>query len=73
MTNKERYEKAVRLCEGGVVEVASLYVKAVIVEGDIHACDVCDMDCICRDEMQQLCIQCDDYDRKRHYLKLVNP
>lgn len=73
MTDKERYEKAVRLCEGGAVEINGLLVKAALVDDNEEACLVCDMDCLCRLEMLELCAEADGYDRKRHRLYLVNP
>ena len=71
MTEKELHEKAVRLCEGGTVEVNGHFVKAVVVNGIGVECDVCEMDSICRMDMVDLCCECDAYDRKCHILKLA--
>lgn len=73
MTDKELYENAVRLCEGGIAEINGLVVRTKVVEGDIHPCDICEMDSACRGEMMELCTECDKYDHKYHLLYLPNP
>lgn len=72
MNDKERYEKAVRLCEGGIVEVNGLFVRSRTVARDFHPCDACDMDSICHDNVMELCAECDKYDSKHHYLVLAS-
>lgn len=66
------HDMAVRLCEGGVVEYNSLFLKATTVPDEEIACDVCRMDCLCHGNMIDLCSACDDYDRRKHLLYLAN-
>lgn len=66
------HDMAVRLCEGGVVEFNSLFLKAITVPDEVNACDACRMDCLCHDAMINLCSACDDYDRRKHLLYLAN-
>lgn len=73
MSDKEIHEKAIRLCEGGAVEINGLWVRTRVVEDDINPCEICEMDCLCRMEMTDLCGECEAYDRKRHLLYLPNP
>lgn len=65
------HDMAVRLCEGGTVEYDSLFLKAMVVPNEVNACDVCRMDCLCHDAMDNLCSECDDYDRRKHLLYLA--
>lgn len=73
MTDKELHEKAVRLCEGGAVEVNGLWVKTRVVDDEVNPCSICNMDCLCIMEIDDLCRECDAYDRKRHLLYLPTP
>lgn len=65
-------DMAVRLCEGGVVEFNSLFLKAATVPFEENACHLCRMDCLCTYAMIDLCSACDDYDRRKHLLYLAN-
>lgn len=65
------YAKAVRLAEGGVVEINGHFVKAIDVEDAENPCDVCNMDSVCRMEMADLCAEVDGYTRSPHYLKFA--
>lgn len=64
------HEKAVRLSEGGAVEIHSLVVMAKRVGDDIMPCDICDMDCLCHGDMVDLCSELDSYDGFQHMLYL---
>lgn len=65
------HEKAVRLCEGGVVWCMGHYVKAQVVQmGDLPCFD-CKMDSICQDELCDLCAECDHLTNEDHMLVLV--
>lgn len=66
------HEKAVRLCEGGVVEFEGHFVRAVRYEGNFLSCPDCKMDSICSMEMSNLCAECDDYEGCQHILVLSN-
>lgn len=67
------HEKAVRLSEGGAVEIDSLVVMAKRVGDDTMPCDICEMDCLCHQEMADLCSELDSYDRFMHILYLPQP
>lgn len=68
------HEKAIRLLEGGVVEVDGLFVRAVKINCMYDTCDLCEMDCLCHfgAEMYEVCKECDSIDVNYYYLKLVN-
>lgn len=58
---KTIHEKAIRLIEGGVVEISGL---SVIMRHGSHIfdpCAVCDMDCLCHkgNDICTLCEECD--------------
>ena len=65
------HDKAVRLCEGGVVECDGHFVRAVKLPNDAEACQNCDMDSACRDLMSRLCLECDEYEGETHILKFA--
>lgn len=71
MKDTELHAKAIRLCEGGIVEVDGHFVKAEVVDESVCACDVCEMDSVCRMDMTDLCGECDAYERKSHILKFA--
>lgn len=66
------YEKAVRLAEGGIVEIAGHFVRAEKVLGGDNPCYLCNMDSICNMEMTDLCAELDGYTRSPHILRLAN-
>lgn len=68
------HEKAIRLLEGGVVEVDGLFVRAIKLNIGYDACYICDMDCLCHKEteMCDVCLECDLIGDYIYYLKLVN-
>ena len=68
------HEQAIRLIEGGVVNVDGHFVRAVKVNWESDTCDLCEMDCLCHfgTEMLAVCIACDSIDTNNYYLKLVN-
>ena len=65
------YAKAVRLAEGGVVEISGHFVRSidVVCEGD--TCYLCDMDSACDMDMCDLCAEVDGYTRSPHILKFA--
>lgn len=71
MKYSELRDKAIRLCEGGIVEVDGHFVKAEVVDESDCPCYVCEMDSVCRTEFNDLCTECDSYDRKHHILKFA--
>lgn len=64
------HEKAVRLSEGGAVEIQSLVVMAKRVGDDIMPCDICDMYSLCHGDIVALCSELDSYDGYKHLLYL---
>lgn len=71
---KSIHEKAIRLLEGGVVEVDGLYVMVVGTTAMFDLCDICEMDSLCHigTEMCEVCKECDSMTVHYNYLKLVN-
>lgn len=65
------HDKAIRLLEGGIVEIDGHYVKACIVEGVDNPCELCNMDSACRMNMVDLCAECECISRKRYLLKFA--
>lgn len=70
---KEIHDKAIRLIEGGIVEVDNLCVKMKYGSDDKLVCLNCEMDCICREGtgMNDLCVECDLITGKYCFLVLV--
>lgn len=64
------HEKAVRLCEGGVVFHCGYFFQARTVPDEEVSCDLCELDSICRPEIADLCGECTDYDGMDHYLTI---
>ena len=74
MKNKQSiHEKAIRLLEGGVVEVDGHSVKLVQIPDEFDTCNECEMDCLCHigTEMCYVCIECVRISKKNCILKLV--
>lgn len=65
------HEKAVRLCEGGVEWCMGHYVKAQTVKTDDLPCYDCNMDSICKDDLCDLCAECDNLTNENHILILA--
>lgn len=70
--NKELsiHEKAIRLIEGGVVEISGHFVRAVEVR-KLIPCVVCNMDSACDMEMSDLCSECEMINGKRYILQFA--
>lgn len=62
------HEKAVRLCEGGVVKCSGHYVRAKEIHPGFTACMECSMDSACDLEMSNLCDECDSLTHTKHIL-----
>ena len=67
------HEKAIRLTEGGIVDVDGHSVKLVNVPDMFDTCNSCEMDCLCHigTEMYYVCIECVGISKKNCILKLV--
>lgn len=74
MTLKEKtmYKKAIRLCEGGAVEVSGIMVKTKTTPDNVTPCDVCLMREKCKFDIVELCSDCEIIDGKRHLLYEVD-
>lgn len=75
MKQKELYEKVQLLKAGQIVEIASDSFRACkIAEGwEGRACEACDLDSICRGDVEQVCSELDAPFGNRWYLKLAHP
>lgn len=71
MTDKELHEKAIRLIEGGLVEVDGLVVRAVFVPDGFDQCMHCEMDCLCKGNIASLCDEIYSISRSQYLLKLA--
>ena len=71
MAKDTLYEKAVRLAEGGIVEIAGHFVRAIDVEAGVNPCYLCEMDSACNMEMIDLCAEVDGYTHSAHILKFA--
>ena len=67
------HEKAIRLLEGGIVEVDGHSVSLVVIPDSIDTCYHCEMDCLCHTgtEMCDVCIECVEISKKNCILELV--
>lgn len=70
---KTTHEKAIRLVEGGVVEIDGHSVKMGVAAMEADACDCCHMDCLCHrgNAICELCEECDSIAFGRCFLILV--
>lgn len=70
---KEIHKKAIRLIEGGIVEVDGLCVRMRYEAEQEMVCLDCEMDSICKrdSEMYDVCLECDLITRKGCILVLV--
>lgn len=64
------HEKAVRLCEGGVVFHRGYFFQTQTASDEEFSCNKCDLGDICPYEIYRLCKECDDYDGRDHYLTI---
>lgn len=74
MKNKQSiHEKAIRLVEGGIVEIDGHSVRLVKIPDCFDTCSHCEMDCLCHlgTEMCSVCIECVEITNKNCFLKLV--
>ena len=67
------HEKAIRLLEGGIVDVDGYSVSLVVIPDSIESCYHCVMDCLCHigSEMCDVCIKCVEISKKNCILELV--
>ena len=72
--NKSTHEKAIRLIEGGIVEVSGLCVRIGHSPYIFDPCFCCDMDCLCHkgNSICNLCEECDSITKEDCFLILVS-
>lgn len=72
MTQKEVHEKAIRLVEGGVVEIDGNWFSLIKFPDyyDDIPCNECQLDSICRMNHVDICSECECITKKRCCLKL---
>lgn len=74
MKQTEIHEKAIRLIEGGHVEIDGHFVFAQIASDQYYPCECCEMDSICTQDsesMMDVCAECDEITGEKHILTLV--
>lgn len=74
MENKQSiHEKAIRLLEGGIVEVDGHSVRVKKTPTYFDSCNYCEMDCLCHTgtEMELVCKECDSITLRNCFLVLV--
>ena len=71
MKQKELHEKAIRLIEGGLAEVDNLWVRAIKVPEGFNPCYECNMDCLCKGDIAELCNELSWLDKYQYLLKLA--
>lgn len=72
MKEMSQHDKVIRLCEGGQVEVNGHWVQLMRCDIDEDDCFLCDMDCICHEEMAYICAECAVLIKTGCYLTLAN-
>lgn len=74
MTQKEIREKAALLKDGQIVEIAGDWFQACRIAEDwvCKGCEVCDLDSICRGDVELVCGELDYPFYNRYYLKLAH-
>lgn len=75
MTEKEKNQKVQLLKAGVTVEIAgdTFYAVRVPESWEYRACELCELDCICRGEVAEVCSAMDWPFDDRWYLKLAHP
>lgn len=71
MEKMSEHDKAIRLCEGGIVEIDGHCVALMRNDSDDEDCYLCNMDSICHKEMADICFDCQLMMKTGCYLKLV--
>lgn len=65
------HDKVIRLMEGGYVECDGHQVRAIEAPSDAISCDFCKMDCLCKDEIAEVCSELCVFSRRDYYLELA--
>ena len=74
MKKKELYQKVELLKAGQIVEINADFFRAVRWENDdISACEyVCNLDCICKGDVVEICRELNLFSKTEWYLKLAS-
>lgn len=64
------HEQAIRLLEGGIVELDNLCFSMTEVDSDDEACWVCELDSICSQNIINVCVEADNITHTRHKMIL---
>lgn len=67
----ELHDKAIRLLEGGIVQVDTHWVRAMSLSYNSDSCEACSMDSACSPEMSALCSEVECISRKPYILKFA--
>lgn len=72
--NMSVHDKAIRLLEGGVVEINSDWFRLLKFSDDIDVepCSECELDSICREEHREVCSECDSISGLKCFLRLAH-
>ena len=70
LSYEDVHAKAIRLLEGGVVEIAGLFFRAYEYSGDTYPCDYCELDSACRPPINEVCKECDFISERYYYLSM---
>lgn len=76
MENKQSiHEKAIRLLEGGIVDVDGHSVVVVKIPDSFDTCNQCEMDCLCHlgSEMCSVCMECVEISKRDCLLRFAKP
>ena len=68
------HDKAIRLLEGGVVEINGNWFRLLQYETDVEvdACNECTLDSICRMEHVDVCAECESISKRNCCLRLAH-
>ena len=71
---KEVHRKAIRLREGGTVEINGNYFSAETLPSDFDdsPCYDCNVDCLCRGEVCDVCNEMDSWPGNKNRLHLIS-
>lgn len=74
MRQKELYEKGQLLKAGQAVEIAGDWFRAFKVPEyfECRACEICDLDSLCKGDVALVCSELDRVFENRYYLKLAH-
>lgn len=72
MKESDLHKKAVRLAEGGFVEIDNLVIRAIRISDYFTPCDACEMDCLCKGDIADVCDELEALTGRKFYLDLAS-